>query len=106
MFHEWAAHQEVEIIEGQRRSDHVPRCLSRPPQYAVSKVVGYLRGKSAIMIARFCVGKERNCIGENCWARGYLVSPGGLAEATVIEYIRNQEAAEARHEQRKLRMPL
>lgn len=58
------------------------------------------------MIARFFVGKERNFMGENFWARGYFVSTVGLDEATVIEYIRHQEAEEERHEQLKLRMPL
>ena len=106
MFHEWAAHKEAEIVEGHLRPDHVPRCLRIPPKYAVSNVVGYLKGKSAIMIARFFVGKERNFIGENFWARGYFVSTVGLDEATVVEYIRNQEAEEERHEQLRLRMPL
>lgn len=72
----------------------------------MSDVVGYLKGKSAIMIARCFAGKERNFTGENFWARGYFVSTVGLDEATIIEYIRNQEVEEERHEQRKLRMPL
>ena len=106
MFHELAAHKDVEIIEGHLRPDHVHLCLRIPPKYAVSHVVGYLKGKSAIMIARFLVGKERNFIGENFWARGYFVSTVGLDETTVIEYIQNQEAEEDRHEQIKLRMLL
>ena len=106
MFHELARHQDVEMIEGHLRPDHVHLCLRIAPKYAVSNVVGYLKGKSAMMIARFFVGKERNFTGENFWARGYFVSTVGLDEATVIEYIRNQEAEEERHEQLKLRMPL
>jgi len=106
MFHELAAHKEAEIIEGHLRPDHVHMCLRIPPEYAVSNVMGYLKGKSAIMIARFFVGKERNFIGENFWARGYFVSTVGLDEATVVEYIWNQEAEEERHEQLRLRMPL
>lgn len=106
IFHDWASHKEVEIVEGQLRPDPVHMCLRRPPKYAVSNVVGDLKGKSAIMIARFFVGKERNFTGENFWARGYFVSTVGLDEATVIAYIRNQEAEEERHEQMKLRMPL
>ena len=106
MFHELARHQDVEMIEGHLRPDHVHLCLRIAPKYAVSNVVGYLNGKSAMMIARFFVGKERNFTGENFWARGYLVSTVGWDEATVIEYIRNQETEEERHEQMKLRMPL
>ena len=101
MFHELASHKDVEIIEGHLRPDHVHMCLRIAPKYAVSNVVGYLKGKSAMMIARFFVGKERNFT-----ARGYFVSTVGWDEATVIEYIRNQEAEEERHEQMKLRMPL
>ena len=106
LFHALAAHQEVDIVAGHLRPDHVHRCLRIPPKYAVSNVVGYVKGKSAIMIARFLGGKERNVTGENGWARGYLVSTVGLDEAIVIEYIRNQEAEEERYEQMKLRMPL
>ena len=105
-FHALASHKEVEIVEGHLRPDQVHRCLRIPPKYAVSTVVGYLKGKSAIMIARFFVGKERNCTGENFGARGYFVSTVGLDEATVIEYLRNQEAEAERHEQMKLHMPL
>ena len=106
MFHELARHKDVDMIEGPLRPDHVPMRLRIAPKYAVSNVVGYLKGKSAIMIARCFAGKERNFTGENFWARGYFVSTVGLDETTVIEYIRNQEAEEERHEQMKLRMPL
>ena len=106
MFHESASHKDVEIIEGHLRPDHVHLCLRIAPKSAVSNVVGYLKGKSAMMIARCFVGKERNFTGENFWARGYVVSTVGLDEATVIEYIRNQEAEEERHEQLRLGMPL
>ena len=106
MFHELATHKEVEIVEGHLRPDHVHMCLRIPPKYPVSNVVGYLKGKSAIMIARVFAGKGRNFTGESFWARGYFVSTVGLDEATVIACIRNQEAEEERHEQMKLRMPL
>lgn len=77
---------------------HVP---SIPPKYAVSTVAGYLKGKSAIQIARRFGGRERNFTGENFWARGYFVSTVGLDEATVIAYIRDQEK-DARLEQMRL----
>ena len=102
MFHELVTHKEAEIVEGHLRPDHVHMCLSIPPKYAVSGVAGYLKGKSAIMIARQFSGKERNFTGENFWARGYFVSTVGLDEATVRAYIRNQEEEEARYEQMKL----
>jgi putative transposase len=102
IFHELAGYKEIEIEEGHLCADHVHMCLSIPPKYAVSSVVGYLKGKSAIAIARQFRGKERNFTGENFWARGYFVSTVGLDEATVRAYIRTQEAEEARFDQMKL----
>src|SRR5512144_2714824 len=85
-FQELASHKEVAMVAGPLRSDHVHLCWRVPPKYAVSNVVGYLTGKSAILSARFFVGKERNFTGENFWARGYLVSTVGLDEASIIAY--------------------
>ncbi len=53
-------------------------CISIPPKYSVSNVVGYIKGKSAIGTARHFLGKSRNFSGENFWARGYFVSTVGL----------------------------
>lgn len=75
---------------------------SIPPKYAVSNVVGYIKGKSAITIARRFGGRTRNFTGEVFWARGYFVSTVGLDEAMVRAYIRNQEAEDERYEQMKL----
>ena len=77
-------------------------CISIPPEYAVSNVVGYIKGKSAIQIARKYGGRQRNFTGESFWARGYYVSTVGLDEAIVRAYIRNQEAEDERYEQMKL----
>ena len=82
--------------------DHVHMCLSVPPKYAVSNVVGYLKGKSAILIARRFGGRERNFTGEVFWARGYFVSTVGLDEAVVRAYIRQQEQADERYDQMRL----
>ena len=71
--------------------DHVHMCLSIPPKYSVSTVVGFLKGKSAISIAKNFKGRQRNFTGEAFWARGYYVSTVGLDEDMVKEYIRNQE---------------
>ncbi len=102
IFHELASYREIEIEEGHLHVDHVHMCLSIPPKYAVSSIVGFLKGKSAIAIARQFRGKERNFTGESFWARGYFVSTVGLDEATVRAYIRNQEAEEGRYEQMKM----
>ncbi len=82
--------------------DPVHMCLSIPPKYAVTNVVGYLKGKSAIAIARHFGGRERNFTGEVFWARGYFVSAVGLDEARVRAYIRNQEYEDERYDQMKL----
>ena len=101
LFHELALHKESTILEGHVMPDHVHMCISIPPKYAVSNVVGYIKGKSAIHIARQ-FGKKRNFTGQAFWARGYYVSTVGLDEATIRTYIRNQELEEERHEQLKM----
>ena len=84
--------------------DHVHMCLSIPPKYAVSTVVGYIKGKSTITIARRFGGRQRNFTGEVFWARGYFVSTIGLDEEMVRAYIRNQEELDERYEQMKLEL--
>ena len=81
--------------------DHVHLLISIPPKYAVSQVVGYLKGKSAIHIARTYAGRRRNFTGQNFWARGYFVSTVGRDEETVKKYIKNQENADRKIEQLK-----
>jgi putative transposase len=102
VFRELARHKESAVVEGHLMLDHVHICLSIPPKYAVSNVVGYIKGKSAITIARRFGGRTRNFTGEVFWARGYFVSTVGLDEAVVRAYIRNQEAEDERYEQMKL----
>ena len=102
IFKELAQHKESQVVEGHLMPDHVHMCLSIPPKYAVSNVVGYMKGKSAITIARKFGGRERNFTGEVFWARGYFVSTVGLDEEMVRAYIRNQEHEEERLDQMKL----
>jgi putative transposase len=90
------------VEEGQLRPAHVHRLLSIPPKYAVAAVVGYLKGKSAMHIARTSRGRERNFMGESFWARGYFVSTVGGAERTIREYSRNQEQEDIGLDQLKL----
>jgi len=99
---ELARQRESEIEEGHMMSDHVHILISIPPKYAVSQVVGYLKGKSAIYIARTHMGRQRNFVGEHFWARGYYVSTVGLDEDVVRQYIRNQEAEDDRLDQLSL----
>jgi REP-associated tyrosine transposase len=99
IFHELARQKESNIIEGCLRADHIHMCVSLPPKYAVSSVIGYIKGKSAISIARTFKGRKRNFTGESFWARGFYVSTVGLDEEVVRKYIREQEAEDARLEQ-------
>ena len=94
VFHELARQKECQIIEGHLLPDHVHMCIEIPPKYAVSSVIGFVKGKSAIAIARRFKGKQRNFEGENFWARGYAVSTVGFEEAVVRRYIREQEASD------------
>ncbi len=94
IFHELARQKECRIIEGHLSVDHVHMCIEIPPKHAVSSVIGFLKGKSAIAIARRFKGNQRNFAGENFWARGYAVSTVGFEEEVVRRYIREQEAAD------------
>lgn len=94
VFHELARQKECRIVEGHLLPDHVHMCSEIPPKYAVSSIIGFLKGKSAIAIARQFKGKQRNFNGENFWARGYAVSTVGFELEAVRRYIREQEAAD------------
>ena len=92
VFHTLAAQKESKIIEGHMM-------ISIPPKYAVSQVVGFIKGKSAIHLARVYGERKRNFVGQHFWARGYFVSTVGRDEAVIREYIRNQEKEDQRLEQ-------
>ena len=94
IFHELARQKECQIIEGHLMPDHVHMCISIPPKYTVASVVGFIKGKSAIVIARQFTGRERNYTGENFWARGYCVSTVGYEEDKVRAYNRDQEGSD------------
>ena len=102
VFQNLARQKESRIEEGHLQPDHVHMLISIPPKYAVSQIVGYLKGKSAIHIARVYGKVKRNFVGQNFWARGYFVSTVGRDEQIVREYIRHQEAEERRLEQLKM----
>jgi putative transposase len=91
-FDELARQKECQIIEGHVMPDHVHMCILIPPKFAVASVIGFLKGKSAIAVARL-QGKERNFTGELFWARGYAVSTVGFNEEQVRRYIREQEGS-------------
>jgi putative transposase len=91
IFHALARQKEWQIIEGQVMPDHVHMGIAIPPKVAVAQVIGFLKGKSAIAIARQFGGKERNCTGEHFWARGYAVSTVGFELEQIRAYIRKQE---------------
>ena len=93
IFHELARQKECQILEGHTMPDHVHLCIAIPPKHAVASVIGLIKGKSAIAIARL-QGKERNFNGENFWARGYAVSTVGFNEDQIKRYIRDQEGSE------------
>jgi len=102
VFRDLARQKESRIEEGRLMSDHVHMLLAIPPKYAVSQVVGYIKGKSAIHLARVYGERKRNFVGQHFWARGYFVSTVGRDEAMIREYIRNQEKVDERLEQMKL----
>jgi putative transposase len=94
-----AAQRECRIEEGHLMPDHVHMLLSIPPKYSVAQVVGFIKGKSAIHLARTFMGRRKNYTGQHFWARGYYVSTVGRDEATIREYIRTQEREDRRLDQ-------
>ena len=94
IFHDLARQKECRILEGHLLPDHVHMCLEIPPKHAVASVIGFLKGKSALAMARRVQEKERNFTGEHFWARGYAVSTVGFELESVKKYIREQEQAD------------
>lgn len=89
-FHELAKQKNCKIISGHLVQDHVHMVISIPPKYAVSDVIGYLKGKAAIAVARQFGGRSRNFNGEKLWARGYAVSTVGFEQEKIVAYVKNQ----------------
>jgi putative transposase len=102
VFRRLAAQKESRIEEGHLMTDHVHMMISIPPKYAVSQVIGYIKGKSAIHLARVYGEKRRNFVGQHFWAGGYFVSTVGRDEALIRQYIRNQEREDKRLDQMNL----
>ena len=94
VFHRLAGQKESRIEEGHLMPDHVHMLISIPPKYAVSQVIGYLKGKSAIHLARVYGERKQNFVGQHFWARGYFVSTVGRDETVIRECIRQQDAAD------------
>jgi putative transposase len=97
-----AAQKECRIEEGHLMADHVHMMIAIPPKHAVSQVIGFIKGKSAIHLARVYGERKRNFVGQNFWARGYWVSTVGRDETTIREYIRKQEQEDQQLDQRNL----
>ena len=99
VFRRLAQQKESRIEEGHLLSDHVHMLIAIPPKYAVAQVVGFIKGKSAIHLARVYGERTRNFVGQHFWARGYFVSTVGRDEGLIREYIRKQEQEDARLDQ-------
>jgi putative transposase len=99
VFRRLAEQKESRIEEGHLLADHVHIMISIPLKYAVAQVIGFIKGKSAIHLARVYGDRKQNYVGQNFWARGYFVSTVGRDEAVIREYIRNQEAEDKRLDQ-------
>lgn len=100
VFHRLSRQRESYIEEGHVMSDHI--MISIPPKHAVSQVVGFIKGKSAIHIARTYAGRKKNYVGQHFWARGYFVSTVGRDEQVIRDYIRHQEKEDHRVDQLRL----
>ncbi len=96
VFRKLALQKESRVEEGHLMPDHVHMMISIPPKYAVSQVIGFIKGKSAIHLARVYGERKRSFVGQHFWARGYFVSTVGRDEAVIREYIRKQEQEDGR----------
>ena len=101
-FRKLAERKESRIEEGHLLPDHVHMLISIPPKYAVSQVIGFIKGKSAIHLARVYGERKRNFAGQHFWARGYFVSTVGRDERVIREYIKRQEEEDKRLDQLNL----
>jgi putative transposase len=99
VFRDLALQKDSRVEEGHLMADHVHMLLSIPPKYAVSQVVGFIKGKSAIHVARVYAEQKRNFVGQHFWARGYFVSTVGRDETVTREYIKKQETEDTRLDQ-------
>jgi putative transposase len=99
VFRKLATRKESRIEEGHLLADHVHMLIAIPPKYAVSQVIGFIKGKSAIHLARVYGERKRNFVGQHFWARGYFVSTVGRDEGVIREYIRKQAQEDARLDQ-------
>ena len=99
VFRKLAQQKESRIEEGHLCADHVHMMIAIPPKYAISQVIGFIKGKSAIYIARMYLGQKKNYSGMHFWARGYYVSTVGADEEMIANYIRGQEDEDKRLDQ-------
>ena len=99
VFRQLARQKESRIDEGHLLADHVHMLIAIPPKHAVAQVMGFIKGKSAIHLARVYGERKRNFVGQHFWARGYFVSTVGRDERVIREYIRKQEQEDARIDQ-------
>ena len=97
-----AQQRESEVEEGHLLVDHVHMLWSSPPKHSVAQVIGYIKGKSAIHIAREFAGRPRNFVGQHFWARGDFVSTVGRDEQAIRTYIQDQELEDRRQDQLRL----
>ena len=102
VFRKLAMQKESRIEEGHLMPDHVHMMISIPPKYAVSQVVGFIKGKSAIHVARHFLKRERNYAGQHLWARGFFVDTVGRDTEKIRRYIQQQEAEDRRLDQLEL----
>ena len=101
-FHELARQRECKILQGHVAPDHVHVYIAIPPKYSVAQVIGFIKGKSAIHLARVYGEQKRNFVGQHFWARGFFVSTVGRDEAVIRNYIKHQEKEDERLEQLRL----
>ena len=90
MLRKLCEYKEVEIIEAEACKDYIHMLLSIPPKYSVAQIMGYLKGKSSLMIFEKYANMKYKYGNRHFWCRGYYVDTVGRKKKAIAEYIRNQ----------------
>ena len=99
MLRKLCAYKEIEILEAEARKDHVHMLLNIPPKYSISQVMGYLKGKSSLMIYEKYANLKYKYGNRHFWCHGYYVSTVGRNKNAIETYIRNQVQEDHAEEQ-------
>ncbi len=102
MLRKLCEYKQVEILEAEACKDHIHMLVSIPPKYSVSQIMGYLKGKSSLMIFEKYANMKYKYGNRHFWCKGYYVDTVGRNKKVIAEYIRNQLQEDITYDQMSL----